>query len=285
MTSHKADRLQAQRFELKYIIPGDLALAVSDFVRSYLSLDEYGAAQPDRSYPVHSLYLDSDSFTLHQSTINGDKNRYKLRVRFYENRPGAPVYCEIKRRRNNTISKERGPVRREILPAVLAGHPPMASEMLSDDPRHAEALRAFCRHVTELNARPRVHVAYRREAWLTPRDNSVRVTFDRQVRSCPEPTISLSPDMKNPVMVFGGQVVLEIKFTGRFPPWVGEMVRVFGLRRTSAAKYVDGVVVMEERHILNQSYRPSGSGFCAENARVIRPSGQGFGKYVFPADV
>jgi hypothetical protein len=253
------DRLQQQRFELKYIIPESLALAARDFVRSYLQVDEFGATQPDFSYPVHSLYLDSDDFALHQSTINGDKNRYKLRLRFYENRPGAPVYFEIKKRMDNTISKERGAVRREAVDALLAGQLPDASQMASDDPGHLLAVQNFCWRLNSLQARPRVHVAYRREAWLPAEgDNSVRVTLDRQVRSCPEPTARLSAEMEDPVFVFGDSVVLELKFTGRFPNWFGELVRVFGLRQTSAAKYVDGVVILDEQRMLHKAFLAAG---------------------------
>mgnify|MGYP003302831020 FL=1 len=97
-----ADNLQRQRYEHKYIIRENVALAVRDFVSSYLELDSFGATQPNKSYPVHSLYLDSPDLRLYQTTINGDKNRYKLRIRFYEDRPKAPVFFEIKRRTDNT---------------------------------------------------------------------------------------------------------------------------------------------------------------------------------------
>src|SRR6266850_5355517 len=118
------DRMQRQRFELKYIINEDLARAVRDFVGGYLEIDEYGATLPNSSYPVHSLYLDSDDLHLYQTTINGDKNRYKLRLRFYDNRPEAPIYFEIKRRMNNIIAKQRGGVRRDAVDWLLAGHLP-----------------------------------------------------------------------------------------------------------------------------------------------------------------
>ncbi len=277
------DRLQSQRFELKYIIQNNLALAIRDFVASYLELDEFAATRPDLSYPVHSLYLDSDVYTLYQRTINGDKNRFKLRLRFYENRPGAPVYCEIKSRHDNTISKQRGAIHRDAVDTVLAGQLPEEAQMASDDPKHLFALQNFVQYVNELRARPRVHVAYLREAWMpSGGGNSVRVTMDRKVRSCPEPTARLVAEMDDPVFVFGDMVVLELKFTGRFPDWFADLVRVFGLRQTSAAKYVDGVELMEEKHILNQGYRPTGSGFGRERARKIRPSGLAFGEYQSP---
>jgi hypothetical protein len=72
---------------MKYIVDETVALAIRDYIRSYLQLDEYGATLPNLSYPIHSLYLDSADLKLYQATINGDKNRFKLRLRYYENRP------------------------------------------------------------------------------------------------------------------------------------------------------------------------------------------------------
>src|SRR5262245_44961755 len=129
------DKMQQQRFELKYILPEDTALAVRDFVGSYLEIDEFGATQPNYSYPVHSLYLDADDFQLYDATINGDKNRYKLRLRFYDNRSDAPVYFEIKRRMNNIIAKQRGGVRRDAVTWLISGHLPEPGHLVSKDPR------------------------------------------------------------------------------------------------------------------------------------------------------
>ena len=77
------DRLQLQRLELKYIISEQQALAVRDFVQMYLEIDEYSKDKPNFSYRIHSLYLDSDDLKTYWDTINGTKNRYKLRLRYY----------------------------------------------------------------------------------------------------------------------------------------------------------------------------------------------------------
>ena len=106
--------MQLQRWELKYIIPEDTALAVARFVSSYTVLDDYGVGKPHNSYPIHSLYLDSEALTIYWHTINGNKNRFKLRLRFYDNDPESPVFFEIKRRMNNAILKQRGGVRRRL---------------------------------------------------------------------------------------------------------------------------------------------------------------------------
>ena len=275
--------MQQQRFELKYIIKEGIARAVRDFVSSYLEIDEYGATQANFSYPVHSLYLDSDRLLLYQSTINGDKNRYKLRLRFYDNRPDAPVYFEVKRRMNNTIAKQRGGVRRDAVDWLIAGHLPEPAHLVSKDPRQLFALQRFCQLMHDVHARPKAHVAYCREAWISRNDNSIRVTMDREIKCEPDPSTRLITKMDNPAFVFGNDVVLELKFTSRFPDWFRELTRVFGLMQCGAAKYVDGVTLIGQDRVnrtfvledegtpLNELRRTAGNGDPVGAASKIHP--------------
>jgi hypothetical protein len=249
------DRLQRQRFEHKYVIEEDRALVIRDFTSSYMQVDEYGASQPNLSYPVHSLYLDSPGLQLYQNTINGDRNRYKLRIRFYENTGNSPVYFEIKRRHNNVIAKKRAAVRREAAAMVASGQI-SGSGILADDDDilHLDALQEFNRLRSHLNASPVVHVAYLREAWMGfDGQNFARLTMDREVFSEPRRAVDFNPDMENPVSVFGKKVILELKFTNRYPHWFRDLVQIFDLRQGPAAKYVDGITYMGE-HRLHLAY-------------------------------
>ena len=240
------DKLQTSRFELKYLVNEDTALLIREFVREYLELDENGVGKPNYSYPVHSVYLDSDDLKTYWMTINGDKNRFKLRLRFYNNNPDTPVFFEIKRRMNNCIMKQRGAVRREAVPVLLSGHLPEPSHLCSKDPKHLTALQNFCRLMEQLRAHPKVHIGYLREAYVPHDDNSARVTMDRQVRAEPELFLRLQTEFLEPMIVWDKDVVVELKFTNRFPAWFGELVRIFGLRQCGAAKYCDGVARMGE---------------------------------------
>ena len=252
-------KLQKQRHELKYVIPERHALAIRDFVRCYLDLDSNGASEPDLSYPVHSLYMDSPDMVLYRSTINGDKNRFKLRVRFYNEEEDTPVFLEIKRRMNNIISKKRVGIPRSSMPTVLAGQIPDVNYLYNQKSisngvtltgpaiaNQEQALIDFVHMVNRLEAQPVSHVAYRREAWVQPDTNKVRVTMDRQVRCETDPDGRLTTAMQNPTYVFGDWVILELKFTDRFPNWFRELVEVFNLTQCGAAKYVDGVTLMGE---------------------------------------
>jgi len=104
-------------------------------------------------------------------------------------------------------------------------------------------LQNFCKLMNDIGARSKAHVAYLREAWISPRDNSVRVTMDRAVACEAEPVALVNTRMDHPMMVFGNEVVLELKFTDRFPDWFKALVRVFGLVQCGAAKYVEGVTL------------------------------------------
>ncbi|MFO8029915.1 MAG: polyphosphate polymerase domain-containing protein [Cyclonatronaceae bacterium] len=245
------DTIQKQRFEHKYVINEEVALGIRDFVSSYLDLDSYGVTQPNLSYPVHSLYLDSPDLRTYQETVNGDRNRYKLRIRFYEQEEDRPVYLEIKRRIDRVIAKKRAIVHRRAAYDLARGFIPSPNDLLyPEDGEQVDALQSFTRLVSHLQARPKVHVSYLREAWVADGSNKIRVTIDRNVQSERRNRADFSPVLQNPHHVFGKKVILELKFTDRFPNWFMDLVRVFGLRTGSAAKYVDGVTDMGEHRFM-----------------------------------
>ena len=241
-----SDRMQQQRFELKYLIDEPTALRIRDFVRPYLGFDEFSEHQPNYSYTVRSVYLDSDDLQTYWDTINGNKNRFKLRMRYYHAQPDAPVFFEIKRRMNNCIMKQRGAVRQECIASLLDGHYPAPEMVLSNHPRQYFALQNFCSLMTRIQARPKVHIAYLREAYVSDNDQ-VRVTIDRAVDAELNLLHSLKTHMTRPARSFDGQVILELKYTNRFPDWFGELVRVFGVMQCSAAKYVNSIEAIGSR--------------------------------------
>ena len=254
-------QLQPQRFELKYFVHEPATGAIRDFLRSYLELDDYGVGKPNYSYPVHSLYLDTDDLKAHHATQNGDKNRFKLRLRYYSDEPAAPVFFEIKARVDNCILKRRCPVRREAVASLLAGQLPPADQILSTDPKHYGALQRFNQLMLQLDARPKAHNNYLREAWVSPENNSVRVTFDRAIRIEPFFRAVAVVPMTRPISIYPADVVMEIKFTNRFPNWLKDLVRRFSLMRLAAAKYSGGVALLGEQRFCRAG--PGHSGLAA----------------------
>jgi len=240
--------LMSSRFELKYIIPERVALKVRAFIQQHLEVDEFGVGKPNLSYPVHSLYLDSDDWEIHSRTVNGDKNRYKLRLRYYNENPKTPVFFEIKRRMKDIIMKQRGAVHRHSVPRILAGHLPDPSDMKS--PHSIEefmAIEGFLRLMLDVNARPKLHVAYDREAYVNNHNNEVRITMDRNVRGVLREDGTLPATLVDPYICTTDEVILELKFTGRFPNWYRDLVQCFDCFQTGAAKYVESTFMHQGR--------------------------------------
>jgi len=234
-----APQLQENRFELKYIIDEHRAHGLRDFVRGFLSPDTFADPSNEYSYWIHSVYLDNPSFTLMNATVDGHKNRFKLRARYYDNNPNHPVYFEIKRRVNDAILKKRAAVRRSVAKELIDGAPPRIEHLLNPGKmKDWEALEDFCTLRDQVQAVGRVIVSYKREAWITSDNNSVRLTMDRQLcglRWKGEFDTCAFDSGSHPWI---GGVVLELKFTSRYPSWMRDAALMFNLQRTSMPKYV-----------------------------------------------
>jgi hypothetical protein len=234
-----ASRMQENRFELKYIIEEAKACAIRDFVRSYLEPDPFGKPELNGAYAIHSIYLDNSGLSLCNATLAGIKNRFKIRIRYYNDEPDAPVFFEIKRRVSDAILKRRAQVRRESVLPLLDGHWPEHKDLWTPgDPKAYDSLCQFCDLRDRINGQPQVIVSYLREAWVTPGNNAVRLTFDRGLSAEKwERNLSVA-GLKAGVHPELNGTVLEMKFTDRFPDWMHNLASTFNLRRTSVPKYV-----------------------------------------------
>jgi hypothetical protein len=218
-----------------------------EFLLPYMTFDEHSAPDQVEGYPVNSLYLDTPALTLYRQTVLGLKNRFKLRIRFYDDNPDHPAFLEIKRRETDVIRKKRAAVTRDAVHRLMHGGYLTGSHLASGngDPRLSErsldALQNFCHLKNEIGADASLYVCYLREAYVSPNSDNLRITFDRQVRGCPyERRQGLRLPRKGVDAAIRG-VILEIKFTDRFPGWVHQMVQYFHLQRCSVPKYIECV--------------------------------------------
>ncbi|MCX7005406.1 MAG: VTC domain-containing protein, partial [bacterium] len=99
------------RYELKYFLPFDKISELIQWSTPYLVPDIHAqpGSQARPHYLVQSVYFDSTTLRLYKEKIDGMRNRSKFRVRSYDPVPGpeAPVFVEIKNRRDTQVIKER----------------------------------------------------------------------------------------------------------------------------------------------------------------------------------
>jgi len=231
------------RHECKYVVPEAVAARLLKRVAPFVQPDPFAAQSPTHSYAIASLYLDDQQNSLYRETIEGRPHRHKLRVRSYSDEPSAPVFLEVKRRRDRVVQKLRCPVPRCALPALLGGETDHVDGLSA--PKLA-SLREFLRLQQLSKAIPRLLVRYDREAWVGRDEDDVRVTFDRHLSATPEgQAIVRVRDSRYETLQPRG-VVLELKFTDRCPPWMADAVRACELRRRSFSKYCTSVDALAE---------------------------------------
>ena len=239
------------RYELKYVLDESRALAVAKYVRNYLQPSEYSGHGPVVGYPVISLYLDSPDFALLRQVTSGHKNRFKLRIRFYDDNWRGPAFLEVKRRTGELTRKHRAKISREGIREMLLGgwprrvHWPDSATQGSEAPG-SEVYDLFWRLCVRLQAKAAVYVSYLREAYEQPGDSELRVTFDRLIRATPYdrsgrltlPMRGFAPcSDQPPYFLPHDAVVLELKFDHRAPAWMFDLARIFGLHRQAMCKY------------------------------------------------
>jgi hypothetical protein len=230
-------RLQGSRFELKYVIDEPCAVAIRSYVGCYLVPDEHADPRRNYEYPVHTLYLDSPNYALYQATVHGCMNRFKLRVRFYDDLPESPTFFEIKARQNDVVLKQRAAVRRSSVPRLLASAWPRREDLAPGRADGFGSLQRFCGLRNILQAHGKLLLSYMREAHVSREDESIRVTLDRHIVAGAYRGVFglVGLEVRG---IPDGTVVLELKFNDRFPIWMQDLVERFDLERISFAKYV-----------------------------------------------
>jgi SPX domain protein involved in polyphosphate accumulation len=229
---------EVYRYERKYVVTEAAADAIRRFVTSYLDRDIYMAGKGPTGYRIHSLYFDTPGYALYRQTMEGHKNRYKLRIRFYDELPHSPAFLEVKRRTTETIHKLRAAVSKSAAEKLLGGTRLKVADLLSTNEASVRALDEFCDRREKMRLEGAAYVCYQREAYVSRAAESLRVTFDRQiVGQTYHSDCSLAlPEQKAVIEPKG--VVLELKYNGRIPHWMHDLVGSFRLDRTPFSKYV-----------------------------------------------
>jgi SPX domain protein involved in polyphosphate accumulation len=234
--------VQTSRFECKYLVPSHKVDAVRRWIQMFVQPDRFAASRPNYTYIINSLYLDSPDYRLYRMTQAGLKNRFKLRIRCYDDNPSSPLFFEIKGRMDRIVRKQRVRVGREVALELLNGriHP---SEVVQGQDRHQ--LETFLRLMRNVAAGPVTRIRYEREAYESSANDNVRVTLDRVVSYVPTKDWNFSVlhgDWSEvsingmPPHIMRG-TLLEIKFTDYFPNWVAEMIRHHELLKVPFSKY------------------------------------------------
>lgn len=242
------------RCEFKYTVSEEVACAIAQWAAPWVRPDKH-VPDGQTGYTITSLYLDTPDLAFHWAKRTLQPNRIKLRVRTYGPRGEGPFFAEIKRRFNDVMVKTRALIAPEGVPAIAG-----TAEEDPDPTLHAATLPGrhvvadFVSNVRGLALRPVVVVRYDREPLAGIYERNTRLTFDRRLRVRHATGLVVQGDdtlyrCVDYAALFDqgqSQVIVELKFDGRPPLWMQDLVYRFGLLRSSFSKYAAGVDVLAD---------------------------------------
>lgn len=208
------------------------ATRAKHFVRQFTKHDPMVGSEG--WYTVTSLYFDTPGLSDYYEKSGGFLERKKLRARIYEPflNGSHNVWLEIKRKYDMAFQKGRVKLTRSEWQQLLEQN--YTTLLQRNRPKEdKETLDEFIWYMLHEGRRPRYFVRYKRFAFLTGVDDSIRITFDEHIESHQQSTLS-APSYTT---LLTDATVLEIKFGDEMPRWFGMMVRQLNLRRDSFSKY------------------------------------------------
>ena len=226
--------MSAMRYELKY----EVNEAVLPLLRARLQ----AVMRPDRpsgpdGYLVRSLYSDDWDCAAYRDKLNGNPERSKLRLRYY-NGDESYIVLENKEKLGQMTRKTAQEVSRETALAMVNG----------DRKRCLEARGAvmdqFLARGGTRSLKPRVLVDYRRTAFVHSVSN-VRITLDEKVSTGLYRTDLFDREAARLPVLDPGRAVVEVKFDHFLPDHLNAALRDIPMVRLAVSKYVKCLGVLE----------------------------------------
>ncbi|MEM6344845.1 MAG: polyphosphate polymerase domain-containing protein [Bacteroidota bacterium] len=229
------------RYEYKYFVPTEKLDTLRHLILPFVDLDKYAVDREHNHYTVRSIYFDSPRLEFYDEKVEGIAHRKKVRLRGYDiGQNESTVFMEIKRKYEMPILKNRAPMTFAGAKALLSGQAPIERVIQNSGkfPDAQDNARRFLYQINKRNLRPVVCVIYDREPYLSKTDPTIRITFDKNLRSTPYPRVDQLYTEENLRHCLSNQFILEVKFNDYYPAWMKPIISTLGLKWTSASKYV-----------------------------------------------
>jgi len=211
------------RYELKYIMDDTQYAAFRKAIQPYTRADAYGR------YTVCNLYYDTEDYALVRRSLEKPVYKEKLRLRSY-GIPGAQddVFFELKKKYKGQVYKRRVSMGlKELRDHLASGAMPDVSRQVMGEIDYFLSL---------YRPQPKIFIAYDRVALKGKDDESLRITFDENIRfRCDD--LDLRSGDHGRRILDASQHVTEIKVHGAMPLWLSGALDRQHIYPASFSKY------------------------------------------------
>lgn len=212
-----------QRYEKKYILTKAQHKQFLESVNEHLETDRYGESV------ICNIYYDTPSYDLIRSSIEKPVYKEKLRLRSY----GVPrrednTFIEIKKKYDGIVYKRRIELPLEESTKFLDHG--ISPSRVNQIKKEIDYFISYYQPVKKM------YIAYDRTAMIGKYDDSIRVTFDRNIRYRMY-DLDLEKGDYGTLVLTPETVLMEIKVAGAYPLWLVSILSDLQLYPTSFSKY------------------------------------------------
>ncbi len=212
-----------QRFEKKYLLNEEQYEALQFRMKDYMMADNYGL------HTICNVYYDTNNYELIRTSIEKPPYKEKLRIRSY----GIPkendkTFIEVKKKYDGIVYKRR--IQLSLKDARNYLEHGIKPEKDSQILREIDYFMNFYCPVKQM------YIAYDRIAMFGLEDDSIRITFDRNIRSR-EYDLDLGNGDYGELLLDKGSILMEVKVAGAYPLWMVDILSGLKIYPTSFSKY------------------------------------------------
>ena len=224
------------RYEYKYLVNLEKLDQLRNDFSPYLEYDQYSKVNETNDYTVRSIYYDTNTMKFYRDKIDGIKNRKKIRIRTYNSpQDQNPIFLEIKRKYGNKIIKNRSMYNAKLYNNLIKQRCIISA--INSQKNKCENSEKFMHNVLINSLIPTALISYEREAYFSKINNSLRITFDKNIRYSIYPELNKFFNDSELQNTLEGFFILEIKFNDGFPNWISDIIQKHNIVRKSLSKY------------------------------------------------
>ena len=212
-----------QRIEKKYLLTPQACARLTQQLDGHMARDVYGL------HTITSVYFDTDTFDIIRTSVQKPPFKEKLRLRWYgEPKPQDDLFLELKRKYNGVVYKRRIAIRYPQAERLLRGGGVQMAQ--------GQIAREMDWFIRRYRPAPKLLLAYDREALAGCADESLRITFDRNIR-WRDAGWALAMGSDGVPLLPREYVLMEIKAYGSLPLWLTALLAEERLYPSSFSKY------------------------------------------------
>ncbi len=222
-----------ERHEIKYMITVEQRKQIMRGLEGKMIPDPHGEST------ICNVYYDTPDFRLIRRSLEKPKYKEKIRLRSY----GTPsedtiVFLELKKKYKGVVYKRRIELPEKSAEEYMDGKIGMDELMKvianKSGPQIVSELDYFRKFYGSL--KPEVYLCYDRCAYFSEEDDSLRITFDKNIRWRTD-KVSLTKGPGGKTLLAPETSLMEIKTSSAMPVWLMKILSEAEARPSSFSKY------------------------------------------------